>query len=271
MEIKNCQSCKKPIKSCKPSILKKRKFCSYACSVARKMGSNNPNWKGGFKTHCRTCGKEIVTIPAMADVRKHCSVACRVASLKGIYVGEKSPVWKGGAKASQARYYAKQPKKPRRVSQRTCKICKLGPIKKGRTMHPECRPAPKRGRWLMTCEDCGVQKMVNAPFTQKRCIKCSSRRVGSNNNNWKGGITPENHKIRTSPEYHAWRQAVFERDNYTCVFCGKKGGELNADHIRPFAKYPDLRFEVLNGRTLCFPCHKTTDSYLSKGRRKTAA
>jgi hypothetical protein len=84
--------------------------------------------------------------------------------------------------------------------------------------------------------------------------------------NWKGGITPKNELIRKSQEYKLWRKAVFERDNYTCVWCKAKNGEgkavfLQADHIKPFAFYPELRFAIDNGRTLCVPCHKTTDTY----------
>lgn len=85
--------------------------------------------------------------------------------------------------------------------------------------------------------------------------------VGSVNNNWKGGVTPTNEKIRKSNEYKVWRGHVFNRDNYTCQKCGNRGGELHADHELPFALYPDLRFEVLNGQTLCVSCHRKTDTY----------
>jgi len=85
---------------------------------------------------------------------------------------------------------------------------------------------------------------------------------------WKGGITPINLKIRKSKEYKLWRLAVFERDNWTCRFCGQVGGKLNADHIKPFALFPELRFAIDNGRTLCLECHKKTDTYGGKSHRK---
>lgn len=90
---------------------------------------------------------------------------------------------------------------------------------------------------------------------------------------WNGGITPLNKAIRNSLEYKAWRKAVFERDNYTCVWCGGRNGNgktftLNADHIKPFALYPNLRFDILNGRTLCTDCHKTTETWGWKTRKE---
>jgi len=61
---------------------------------------------------------------------------------------------------------------------------------------------------------------------------------------------------RFTPEYKRWRQKVFERDNYTCQHCGKKGGRLNAHHIKPYADFPELRLDLDNGVTLCEKCHK---------------
>jgi hypothetical protein len=91
--------------------------------------------------------------------------------------------------------------------------------------------------------------------------------TGVNHYAWKGGLANPNEKIRTSSEYKLWRKAVFTRDNYTCVWCGdKKGGNLCADHIKPFSLFPELRFAIDNGRTLCVPCHKTTDTWGSKIR-----
>lgn len=75
------------------------------------------------------------------------------------------------------------------------------------------------------------------------------------------GITLLNERIRKSPKYKLWRKQVFERDDYTCQNCGKHGGTLHADHIKPFALYPELRFDVSNGRTLCVPCHRNTESF----------
>lgn len=92
--------------------------------------------------------------------------------------------------------------------------------------------------------------------------------TGEKNNNWKGGVTPVNEKIRRSVEYKLWRRTVFERDKYTCVICFKTGGDLQADHIKPFAHYPELRFALENGRTLCKQCHRKTDTYGAKSKTK---
>jgi len=96
---------------------------------------------------------------------------------------------------------------------------------------------------------------------KKHTLKAIKKMSGENNHNWKGGIYPINRKIRKSTEYKLWRKSVFERDKYTCRFCKEKGGELQADHIKPLAYFPELRFAIDNGRTLCKDCHRKTDTY----------
>lgn len=110
------------------------------------------------------------------------------------------------------------------------------------------------------------------PFSKEHLKKLSiaweknrNNKVGSNSNFWKGGCTKTNQKIRNSIEYRLWRKAVLERDGSVCVWCGSIT-ELCVDHIKPFAYYPELRFAIDNGRTLCKSCHLTTDTYCSRAK-----
>lgn len=86
-----------------------------------------------------------------------------------------------------------------------------------------------------------------------------------NHPNWKGGVSSIFSAIRNSFEYKEWRKEIFRRDKWTCVFCGyrskgkikgTKFSDIEADHIESFSKYPNLRFNITNGRTLCVSCHK---------------
>lgn len=91
--------------------------------------------------------------------------------------------------------------------------------------------------------------------------KKSAAQIGHLGSNWQGGKTPLNRAIRKRSEMRPWREAVFKRDNFTCQICGKRGGVLNADHIKPFSLFPELRFVVSNGRTLCEECHRQTPTF----------
>jgi len=112
----------------------------------------------------------------------------------------------------------------------------------------------------------------------------------SNNPNYKDGRTPLVRLLRQNVNYKQWRITCFKRDNYTCQECGQVGGILNVDHIKPFSiilkeflktysqfspiedKETLMRlsdsyapfFDIDNGRTLCFGCHKKTKTYGGK-------
>lgn len=93
---------------------------------------------------------------------------------------------------------------------------------------------------------------------RRACIEKNKLLIGELSHRWKGGITPKNKLIRASSEYVSWRNEVFMRDDYTCQHCFKRGGNLEAHHIKPFAYYPELRLNVDNGLTLCNGCHNKT-------------
>lgn len=80
--------------------------------------------------------------------------------------------------------------------------------------------------------------------------------------------------IRHSKRMVDWRKAVFERDNYICQKCkvrSKKGIKviLEAHHIKQYALYPELRFEINNGQTLCKKCHKTIKHFTKRRTGET--
>ena len=85
--------------------------------------------------------------------------------------------------------------------------------------------------------------------------------MGDKHPRWKGGISSKQARIRGQIEFKIWRNAVFVRDNWTCQECEQRGGRLIAHHIKSFAKYPELRLAIDNGRTLCHKCHKLTDNF----------
>ena len=89
---------------------------------------------------------------------------------------------------------------------------------------------------------------------------CSHLR-GANHPNWKGGKSSIKKQVYDSFQYKKCRKQCFERDNYTCQICLVKGGELQADHIKPYALYPELRFNLRNLRTLCVGCHRKTPTW----------
>lgn len=54
------------------------------------------------------------------------------------------------------------------------------------------------------------------------------------------------------PQYKKWRKAVAKRDGFACQWPGCGCNQrLRFHHIRRWADFPNLRFELDNGITLC--------------------
>lgn len=81
--------------------------------------------------------------------------------------------------------------------------------------------------------------------------------------------------VRESARYKIWRSEIMKRDGYVCQMCNIKGKRLCVDHIKSFAEIirdeniksnddaqkNEKLWDINNGRTLCYPCHKLTPSY----------
>ena len=119
-------------------------------------------------------------------------------------------------------------------------------------------------RWF-SCMACGKQfisrEKPHSNSSQSYCSrKCRNehyaiRFSGVKNPNWRGGLTRPNQQQRHTTSYIAWRWNVFQRDNFTCVACGRRGVHLHAHHVKSYAHFPTLRFDITNGVTLCLDCH----------------
>jgi hypothetical protein len=286
---KPCVVCGNLITGLKPSHLAKRIVCSAACRTVYQTGENNPKWRGGnVQLSCKQCGVSMSVPHARRHTTKFCGYSCRHQWDSENRRGENNHRWKGGKHLHKPRYKARlillgrsvhkrrDPKQPQQLLlpfppyRCQCVVCGER-VNHKRRYHPECRPTPK-STWIdHVCIDCGKCRRIRVTPERMptRCRACDEKtRCGAGNTNWKGGITPENKQARASATYKEWRTAVFVRDNYTCVWCGQRGGKLNADHIKPFSTHKHLRFDVSNGRTLCVACHKKTPTYLAGALRK---
>ena len=115
---------------------------------------------------------------------------------------------------------------------------------------------PQWTRVELVCRECGKKFFVKN-YRRDTAKFCSHKCSEIDRDEGKSTLYK---RIRKSKEYKLWRTSVFERDEYTCVWCGETG-YIQADHIKPFSLFPELRFAIDNGRTLCIDCHKTTGTY----------
>jgi len=100
-----------------------------------------------------------------------------------------------------------------------------------------------------------IKSRENYKHSQETKDKIGKAHRGDKNWSWRGGISKLRNRQFSQVKHREWRKAVFERDDYTCQKCKIRGGKLEAHHIKPFAYFSDLRYEVDNGLTLCKSCH----------------
>ena len=157
---------------------------------------------------------------------------------------------------------------------RCCELC-------GADFNPRGKQKWCKACQWPSCPECGAS-FYRTHISRKFCSRsCNGKHpVRLANLQAHRGTKPRTYHLSARNKHgnafdRDWRTLVFERDNYTCQHCQRRGGRLQADHIKPYKEFPELRHELSNGRTLCVPCHQKTPTYgWSKywhGKRKEVA
>ena len=108
-----------------------------------------------------------------------------------------------------------------------------------------------------------IQRLTTYGYSADDCIKPkweiwkTKIRRGPANNRWNPNLTDEDRQARDFQRLQLkdWSIKVLVKDNYTCQVCNKRGGVLNAHHIDSWDIFPEKRFDISNGATLCRKCH----------------
>lgn len=188
-------------------------------------GSFKNGWQG-YK-NCKNCGNEFL---ATSGSRRFCDECIKQMTICPVCGKEKSIYDRFCSNSCAGKWKYQNSEKVRNA------------IQIGQTI------AHEQEAWRKS-----IAKLTGRPRPQFR---------KENNPNWKGGTYAiERHIWMGRIEYNNWRKEIFERDNYTCQLCGEIGGRLNAHHILTWCKYPELRFDVNNGITLCKQCHQKVHKY----------
>ena len=128
--------------------------------------------------------------------------------------------------------------------------------------HP-CRLKKNKNTYCST--ECRGKSTIGTKQSKETCEKRSAALSGENSSTWKGGVSRGYKRGYKSEQSKHWRTEVFNRDGYVCQNCSNaKNNYLTAHHIKSFANYPELRYEVSNGITLCEECHSERDHYYAR-------
>ena len=103
-----------------------------------------------------------------------------------------------------------------------------------------------------TCNNPFNASQKNRKYCSISCFRIANK--GERNYRWIKDRTKikDYWTDRNNPEYKQWRRKIWERDNYKCRINNQDcSGKIIVHHILGYTKYPELRFVIDNGITLC--------------------
>lgn len=213
---------------------------------------------------CNFCWEEF---KAKKNACKFCSKVCSSNSQKW---KKRKPHTEEFKKAVSLRHKGKIYWAETRKKMRESKLGEKNPMKwkenkylSKMSAENKWKKSPSWRGGLPKCLECS-KKLTN--YKTVRCMDCVGKfRSWEKSWNWKWWVSRINKTERQlameTKEYKLWRHSVFERDNYTCIWCFDRWWILHADHIKPWCDYPEIRYAIDNWRTLCYECHKKTSTW----------
>jgi hypothetical protein len=228
-------------------------------------------YKYGLIKYCKYCGKAMPRIKNQDGYRwnktNYCSIRCSKLKVES----RVCPICKIVFTPRQDLHMGK---KATYCCKKCADIAKIGVhFRELKRVEKECCFCGKKISVIpyysdknKTCSRECFSKLKSKPMSMETRIKQSNAKLGSKSYNWKGDDATriERKRLMSHMDYRIWRLSVFNRDNFTCQECGKTNTYLQAHHIKPWSLYPNSRYDINNGITLCKECHKLTDSYCGK-------
>mgnify|MGYP001579349742 CR=1 FL=1 len=178
------------------------------------------------KKNCILCGKEFNRIPRRSNfwwkTAKFCTLKC---SWKN-HIGKPSGML--------GKHLTEEQKAERRAYKHT-----------------------KETKIIIGLASKGNQYRKGAKQTEEWKELMRKRMSGSNNHNWIFDRTKLVKKQeRNDYAYKEWRRLVWSRDGFKCKIGNQDCyGRIETHHILNFRDYPELRYEINNGITLCHAHH----------------
>lgn len=164
------------------------------------------------------------------------------ASIKVMYQTEKRSIYSIGTSLGIH---------PRTVHQH---LIKMGiPRRKAGVSHWSEEQKQHKREWNLAHPE--IMRHIGFKLSEETKKLMSIQRTGPGNANWKGGVTEGVRLFRKSRRYQQWRRSVLARDNHTCSVCGNPA--VVAHHIKPVKQFPELRFVVENGISMCVKDHNS--------------
>lgn len=223
---------------------------------------------GKEKIKCKICGKEFLVYKCCLPRRKYCSIKCRdeahrqrmLGKNMGGHIFKNCPICnkKFRVYKSSIKYLNRE------CCSRKCK----GILHRKKMLG---HPSGMKGKKHPSKTIAEYKRIRNTKEWRDKIFTPGRNKKISITKKLKYGSKRKDKRylknlIRKSADYRQWRKAVFERDNYTCQICKKRNKKgisvyLEADHILSFELYPQLRFVISNGRTLCKECHRKTHNF----------